>query len=84
MESFTNLHVILAQGPGQSPLHHSDFSLCAAKEGTEVISSSCLFCYGVLMMFIVNFMNSYKVGVPSSSENHISNDINALKVNLEF
>ena len=33
-ECFTKLHVILAQGPCQSPLYHSNFSICAAEAST--------------------------------------------------
>ena len=33
-ECFTKLHVILAQGPCQSSLYHSNFSICAAEAST--------------------------------------------------
>ena len=35
MEHFTNLHVILAQGPCLSSLYHSNFGICAAEASTQ-------------------------------------------------
>lgn len=40
MECFTNLCIILAQGPHQSLLYHSNCSTCAAKVSTLTIAGS--------------------------------------------
>ena len=40
MEHFTNLRVILVQGPCSSSLYHSNFRICAAEASTPYLSLS--------------------------------------------